>query len=274
MTPIDRFKFWTVGHVKRHPALWPLFWELGRKAPFLLPHDKSYYGFRHFAKPGGGLFLDVGANNGITALGIHKVLPEYAIFSVEADPVHRPALERARRRIAGFEYRIVGASDAASELTLHVPEIEGSAIHALASTDLDYLKVSVARDFGERRAASAIYRSHTIATMPLDDLGLAPDLLKIDVEGHEIAALRGLRLTLSSARPVILLEYTPGYFAKYSEFLIAQGYRFLTYDRGADAFDRFDAAEQQRLWASSPLQVNLFCVPAERPISLRGGAMS
>src|SRR5712691_5873297 len=101
MTSIDRLKFWTVGHIKRSPALWPFFWELGRRAPFLLPHDKSYYGFRYFAKAGGGLFLDIGANNGITALGIHKVLPEYAIFSVEADPAHMPALERAKRRIAG-----------------------------------------------------------------------------------------------------------------------------------------------------------------------------
>jgi FkbM family methyltransferase len=266
MALIDRLKYWSVGHIKQSPALWPLFWELGRRAPFLLPHDKSYYGFRHFAKPAGGLFLDIGANNGITALGIHKILPHYAILSIEADPAHEPALAKAKRQISGFEYRIIGASDKAEELTLHVPEVGGSMIHALASTDLDYLKISVARDFGEARAGRAVYHTRHVTTMPLDDLGLLPDLVKIDIEGHELGALRGLENTLANARPVILLEYTPAYFPKYSGLLTGLGYRFLTYDHDTDVFADFDEDEQRRLWSGSPLQVNLFCLPSERTV--------
>jgi hypothetical protein len=37
--------------------------------PFLLSHDKRYFGFRHPARGKRGLFLDVGAYNRISAAG-------------------------------------------------------------------------------------------------------------------------------------------------------------------------------------------------------------
>ena len=37
-----------------------------------------------------------------------------------------------------------------------------------------------------------------------------PDLIKIDVEGHEEAVLKGARQTLSQYRPVVLCDYNPG----------------------------------------------------------------
>src|ERR1700678_75711 len=50
-----------------HPIIWKTAWEAMHWLPFLLPHDKSYNALRHFIaiKPG-GLFLDVGANDGIS----------------------------------------------------------------------------------------------------------------------------------------------------------------------------------------------------------------
>jgi hypothetical protein len=40
-------------------------------------------------------------------------------------------------------------------------------------------------------------------------LAFAPDLMKVDVEGHEIKVLRGLSKTIEQCRPLIFLEVHP-----------------------------------------------------------------
>jgi FkbM family methyltransferase len=45
-----------------------------------------------------------------------------------------------------------------------------------------------------------------IRVITLDSLGLAPALIKMDVEGHEVKALRGARLTILRFRPVLVIE--------------------------------------------------------------------
>ena len=41
---------------------------------------------------------------------------------------------------------------------------------------------------------------------PIDDHGLSPHAVKIDVEGAELAVLEGMTATLARSRPVLLVE--------------------------------------------------------------------
>lgn len=62
----------------------------------------------------------------------------------------------------------------------------------------------------------------------LDGMGLPPpSVIKLDVEGHELAALKGMRRTLETARPFIVFESWEGAdtYAVF-EFLKGLGYRF------------------------------------------------
>ena len=45
-----------------------------------------------------------------------------------------------------------------------------------------------------------------VTVIPLDSLGLSPALIKWDVEGHEVLALRGARLTILRCRPIMVME--------------------------------------------------------------------
>jgi len=262
---LQRAKFALAGLVKQNATLWSIFWNIGARFDFLLPHDKSYYGFAHFAiSKSNGLFLDVGANNGITALGVHKVLPAYSIISIEADPSHQPALERAKRRITKFQYQMIGASNIEQKLVLYTPRLNGRLIHALTSSNLEYLKVSVTRDFGESKAGTVTYDRHYVKCVPLDQLDLSPDIIKIDIEGHELLALTGLSNTIDRQRPIIMIEFTPGFSEKTVQFLAAKGYEFFVYKEDEDVFYYFENDLDTQTWGRGSLQLNLFSIPKER----------
>ena len=45
-----------------------------------------------------------------------------------------------------------------------------------------------------------------INTITLDSLGISPQLIKMDVEGYEVKALRGAERTIARSRPILVLE--------------------------------------------------------------------
>jgi FkbM family methyltransferase len=53
-----------------------------------------------------------------------------------------------------------------------------------------------------------------------------PDIIKIDVEGHELSVLRGMQKSLSNYRPIIIIEAnTQIENDNTTEFLVANGYK-------------------------------------------------
>ena len=122
---------------QRHPLSWKAAWEAVHRLPFLLPHDKSYNALKHFvaANPS-GLFLDVGANDGISALSFRRFSRSYDIFSVEPNRMLEPALKRLKARDLQFDYRIIGAGAVRTRLQFHVPVYRGIMLHTFTSGKL------------------------------------------------------------------------------------------------------------------------------------------
>ena len=104
----------------------------------------------------------------------------------------------------------------------------------------------------------------------LDGLGLPdPDLIKLDVEGHEPQVLRGAEATLARAKPLIAFENWPAQLEPLG-ILESLGYRFLRLVWTGESEGRLDLV---------PLQIaerdgiegalNLLALPPDREALLR-----
>ena len=133
--------------------------------------------------PAGGTVIDAGAS-----LGDHA-----ARYATKAGLVHAfepqpESFECLRQNCAGLPVRLYrcGLSDHEGELMigdnpLSLGNVGARGIHASGG-------------------------GIPIQVITLDSLALAPALIKIDVEGHEVQVLRGARNTILRFRPVLVIE--------------------------------------------------------------------
>ena len=134
--------------------------------------------FARFAKAG-GVALDVGAHNGFHSLllAAHGM----CVIAFEPNPANRTSIERqvALNKNLNVELLPFALSNESKELLL-----------------------------SERGSESQIAEAGIpVVALKLDSLNLKPSLIKIDVEGHEAAALEGGLETLKRCRPVILADF-------------------------------------------------------------------
>jgi FkbM family methyltransferase len=139
------------------------------------------------------VFLDIGANLGVFSLRLAPYLREGRIVAFEPNARIRDLFERSVH-LNGLRERIeihdCGASDESAELVLEVPQGHAGGGHVQQALP------------GDTRAR--------IRVRPLDEvLHELPafHVAKIDVEGHELHALRGMRALLGrSPQAVVLFE--------------------------------------------------------------------
>lgn len=153
---------------------------------------------RNRAKQTEGAILDVGANVGLVAAELARFQPERPVIAFE------PAPETSRRAAATFalnrlnNVRLLPAAvgDTDAEITFY--SAPGHSDYASAHPTDTHLAIA----WTETRVPSV-----TLDTMQSQSMFGRVGLLKVDVEGHEFAALRGAKTLLSQDRPHILLEY-------------------------------------------------------------------
>lgn len=167
-----------------------------------LPHDKDYYGF-NLIKKEKGLFLDVGADDGRSIRSFRKLKRNWKIFAIEANPINIPKLKKTK-----VDFIIKAASNESNKsLTLYTPAYHSFKIHTGSSTSLEFSKKSMEKFKGIR------YKKTTVQTIKIDDLNLLPDIIKMDIEGGELNALKGCTETIKKCSPVFLIEVNE-YFEK------------------------------------------------------------
>ena len=168
-------------------------------------HDDEFAGFRRITAPV-RLILDVGANRGQSIATLKVLFPDAIIHTFEANPLYAPVLEGLQTYFQGTVHVHgfgLGSQDAT--IPLYVPWVLDTPFLEESSTRLDYYeKPWVAQKFRERGGLRL--EKQIVDIRRGDDLGLAPDVIKIDVEGAEHDVLIGLRETILRHTPTLFVE--------------------------------------------------------------------
>ncbi len=171
---------------------------------------------RYAALPG-IVCWDIGAHYGIYAVGLARAVgPAGRVEAFEPDPVscRRLLWHRCLNRLSHLHVHPIAASGVTTTARLYQYTKFGD-----TTSHLPYLNESI---------ESVPYRE--ITTVALDEWVksgriLPPHFIKIDVEGHAGPALEGMRRTIASARPVVLLAiHSQGEHASARATLGALGY--------------------------------------------------
>jgi FkbM family methyltransferase len=214
------------------------------------PHDPDFAAFAQL--DGEGLFLDVGASIGQSALSFRVFNKTSPILSLEPLPTHRKDLEFVRRVIRGHSFMMAGAAERTCRATLYVPMLgsyELPAESSLRRADADAVLVRL-REEGVDPGRLRLHEVE-VELRRLDELGLDPSFVKIDVEGAEVEVLEGLRETIARSRPALMLERSER-IGQVLELLVdGAGYRAFLYDANRGELRPYEAEQT----------VNVFFLP-------------
>jgi FkbM family methyltransferase len=233
-------------------ALVPPRWELARITA--REKRKGEPGLRllpFLVDPGRAAF-DIGANRGIWAGEMAKLTQ--TVWAFEPNPKLFAVLERAAP--AGVDCRYLALSDAPGEARLLIPGEAGRYSNQGAS--LNPAKVE-----GEP------FMEVVVEAARLDDLDPPPTgFMKVDVEGHEMAVLKGAAGLIARDKPVMIVEAEERHTGRRLDDLLdeieAYGYRAHPIKQGRiTTRDALDIDADHRALAGKPGYVNNFlCLPA------------
>jgi FkbM family methyltransferase len=194
-----------------------------------IPFENDFNALSLFPQVDGALYLDVGANRGQSTDAILMNRKDIRLQLFEPNEL---LCERLRSLFCDNKDIVVngfGLGDEDTQGILVVPVYNGWLFDGLGSFNeteaADWLKGRIF--FFDQRFLAL--RKSRCRIAKLDDLGLAPFFIKLDVQGYELKALRGGERTIVAHEPVLLIESPSDGLVSY---LAALGFNLYAFDRG------------------------------------------
>jgi FkbM family methyltransferase len=217
------------------------------------PHEDDFRALRLLGFGNSPLLIDIGGNIGQSVLSFYSVFPAATVVSFEPNPSVFCKLQRLTKKFPRLTAIPNGLSDQAGEAELFIPSYNGNALTGLASFDYESARSWLRPDRVLRFDPMKVtISSKRLPLVRLDDFGLQPDFIKIDVQGLEYRVLAGGLETIRGCRPVIMAE-TIRCRSDAHKIVEPLDYRLMEFDG-----HRFAEV------AESPRRLNQFLIPAER----------
>jgi FkbM family methyltransferase len=143
-----------------------------------------------------GPAFDIGANHGLYSTALEDKIGGHQLYCFEPLPeLHRNLTQRFRKANV---YQLA-LSDQVGEQMINIPYVEGKRYASRASLN-NHQEHN--QDGTDAISIPTSTVDSTVKELQLSSLGF----IKIDVEGHELAVLRGAQETLKTYQPLVLIE--------------------------------------------------------------------
>ena len=175
---------------------------LRRLAPFICRYIDLEEGFsfskRIYPLSTDFCILDVGSNDGTSIRMFRRYFPLVKIFAV--DPITSP-----RFKLKNVTLIKTALSDKAGIRTLVTPIVNGKQLTQYSSFYKEKMISQICSDMAilETELSTIV---NEVSFKTIDNLGVTPFFIKIDVEGAELEVLKGSLTVIKKYNPVILVE--------------------------------------------------------------------
>lgn len=172
-----------------------------------IPHEREFSILTRLPRLADDLYLDVGGNHGQSILSMRIFRQDMKIISFEPNPYLYDEIVRRFGSDPRLEVRNYGLAQQEATLPLFTPSYRGFVYDGISTFSREnaenYLSDKTLYFFKEKHRSVSEMTCHL---RRLDDLGLAPTFMKIDVEGFEYDVLMGGLETVRQHEPVIMIE--------------------------------------------------------------------
>lgn len=206
---------------------------------FFLPVEPEYEIVRLIPIEEGSIILDIGAHRGESARSFRIYEKNAPILSIEANPHLKQYLERLKKRLINFDYKIACASNNSEVLSIYTPIYDNITLTQCSSVSQEesrtiFKKRSLLKNLDKKLS----FVSNETRGLILDSLILNPFLIKIDVEGGEKQVLDGLKLTIAKTHPVLIIENNN--YEELIKVLEPEGYKPYVFDKKEKLLKEFN----------------------------------
>jgi FkbM family methyltransferase len=235
-----QFKYFIKSILEKSPVISDIVREsFFTKFPIFFPHDNEFIGARYLFKEKKINICDIGANVGLASLTFYYMgFEKCRYFLFEPNITLFKKLKINTTKIKNIFYSKFGLSDKEKKLFFYIPFYENLSMHCNGSFDLKNLRLYLKKTYKINILKKIKIKKFKFNTLPFDKLKkkYRVDLVKIDVEGHEIKVIKGMKKTIHKYNPVILMEYNCNLFENIAKTSVLKNYMFKFFDYRKNKF--------------------------------------
>ena len=172
--------------------------------------------------------IDIGGNDGISSRILRKFNKNSYILCIEPNKFYESILKKISIKDNRFKYIICGASNKKSFIKMYIPKYKKIYFRSLASINKNdfFNKNSFLPNVGldYNKFKDVVLENFDVEIIKIDSLNMKPDLIKIDVEGHELEVVEGCSETINKSKSLIIIEINKNNFVNVVNFFKKKNY--------------------------------------------------